>query len=452
MSSLRYVLVTCAACTATPPGPPALPKIAEIPAFVDTNPDPHIVEVELNASETTVEMVPGYQTNVMAYNGLVPGPLLEAHVGDRVIVHFENDLAEPTTIHWHGLRISSDMDGNPMIQPPIPPGGTFTYDFTVPDAGTFWFHPHFLSIEQIERGLYGAILVVGDKEPKFSAERVFVLDDIRLDPDNQISKFETSGMDLMMGRFGNTLLVNGQTTAIAGVTPQRSVERWHLVNAAGARVMTVSVQGASWRVIASDGGLLPEPYTANTIDIAPGQRYDLEVIYDQAVPSVKLLNYQPVDANGTLKPFTMAEYTIQGDDPKSSYPVYPVVDLPAMPDSPIEKQITLGANNTSYTINGLAGDQVPVDQYTQNVPVRFTIVNQLGMYHPFHMHGNFFQILTRDGKPANEPGLKDTVLIDGGETVTIMTYFENPGMWMYHCHIPEHSENGMMAELEVLPQ
>lgn len=122
-----------------------------------------------------------------------------------------------------------------------------------------------------------------------------------------------------------------------------------------------------------------------------------------------------------------------------------------IPDAPIEKQIRLGASDTSYTINGLPGDQVPVEQYMQGAPVRFTIVNELGMYHPFHLHGNFFQILTRNGKPANEPGLKDTVLVDGGETVTITTYFENPGMWMYHCHIPEHAEYGMMAELEVVP-
>jgi len=136
--------------------------------------------------------------------------------------------------------------------------------------------------------------------------------------------------------------------------------------------------------------------------------------------------------------------------------VYPAVTLPALPVAPVEKEIRLGATSAGFTINGMVGGDMPMghdmlEQFTQGVPVKLTIVNEIGPYHPFHLHGQFFQILERNGQPANEPGLKDTVLLDSLQKVTILTYFENPGRWMYHCHIPEHAENGMMAELQVVP-
>jgi FtsP/CotA-like multicopper oxidase with cupredoxin domain len=234
--------------------------------------------------------------------------------------------------------------------------------------------------------------------------------------------------------------------------PLRSVERWHLLAASTARVFDVGVVGASWRVIGTDGGLLPTPYTTDRITMAPGQRYDLEVVYDQGVSSVQLDVYAEND-QGVVQALPVADFAISGDA-NAELPVYPVVTLPEMPAAPIEKEIRLGANNDGFTINGMVGggENMPVEQYAQNVPVVFTIVNDIGPYHPFHLHGQFFQILERDGQPANEPGLKDTVLLDSFQTVKVMTYFENPGMWMYHCHIPEHAENGMMAELEVVPQ
>lgn len=432
-------------------GPDPLPVIAEIPVAEDINPDPKILEVNLRASQTAVELKPGVLTTVLAYNDRIPGPLLHARVGDRMIVHFQNDLAEPTTIHWHGLRISSEMDGSPMIQQPIPAGGSFTYDFVLPDAGTYWFHPHFKTIEQIDRGLYGAIVVAEARAPKFTTERVFVLDDIRLDSASQIAPFNYSGHDVMMGRLGNTLLVNGSAEPITGTAPIKSVERWRLVSATTARVLELSVEGASWRVIATDGGLLPEPYVTKTIRMAPGQRYDLEVVYDLDVTAVKLLVHTS-DAQNKPVAVTAVEYAIDGEA-DSYLPEYPVVTHPVLPAALVEKEIRLGANSDGFTINGQVGDgdhSMHVEQFMQGMPVRLTVVNDIGPYHPFHLHGQFFQILERKGMPANEPGLKDTVLLGAFEKVTLLTYFENPGRWMYHCHIPEHAEFGMMAELDVV--
>lgn len=427
---------------------PPLPTIADFPTFEDVNPDPHVVEVNLRASAATVELKPFYSTNVLAYNGTLPGPLLEARVGDRIIVHFQNDLTEATTIHWHGLRITPEMDGNPMLQGPVAAGGSFTYEFTVPDAGTFWFHPHMGTIEQIDRGMYGAIIVTEAEPPKFTAERLYMIDDIRLEGNGQISTYAYSGHDVMMGRLGNTLLTNGHATAPNATAPAGSIERWRIISAATARVFELGVDGASWRVIATDGGLLPTPYKPDKLLVAPGQRFELEVTYDQGSSAARLVSYDAYTDNPP--PVTMANVTIAGQvsaDP----PVYPPVTLPALTDAALEKEIRLGANNDGFTINGMVSDTAPMMELTQGMPVRLTVINEIGPYHPFHLHGQFFQILTRNGKPADEPGLKDTVLLDAFEKVTLLTYFENPGMWMYHCHIPEHAEMGMMAHLMVDP-
>ncbi|MFO0646433.1 MAG: multicopper oxidase family protein [Polyangiales bacterium] len=446
-----------AAVDVAPDAAPSLPSLVGPPDFEDHNPDPHVVEVDLVASSGAAELVAGRMTDSKLYNGRTPGPTLHARVGDRVVVHFRNDLDEPTTIHWHGLRIPSAMDGNPMVQPPVMPGETFDYDFVVPDAGTFWYHPHINTIEQLDRGLYGAIVVHEAEAPRFTAERVFVLDDVRLDAQGQISPFATAGHDTVHGRAGNVLLLNGASARVTASAPRNSVERWRLLNAAGSRVMSVAVEGASWRVVGTDGGLVPQPFNATRLSIAPGQRYDLEVTLDGEMGPAQLVTYvlAQTDAGVQTVPRTIAELRYEGEVAAAS-PVYPRVELPALAASPMEQTIRLGATTTGalrFTIDGHSheeGDE-PMLTFAQRAPVRFTIVNEIAPEHPFHLHGQFFQILSRNGRDAREPGLKDTVQLGAMERVVIETHFENPGRWMYHCHIPEHAENGMMAELMVTP-
>ncbi|HEU4631597.1 MAG TPA: multicopper oxidase domain-containing protein, partial [Gemmatimonadaceae bacterium] len=133
-----------------------------------------VVSVDLEARETDWEFVPGVRTRAWGYNGQVPGPVLEANVGDVLEVRLTNSLPEPTTIHWHGLQLPAPMDGTDMVQHPIAPGETFTYRLRLPDAGTFWYHSHSNEREQMERGLYGALVVRGPDEPRLDAERVLV--------------------------------------------------------------------------------------------------------------------------------------------------------------------------------------------------------------------------------------------------------------------------------------
>ena len=441
-----------------PPAPKALAQISGVTELEDINPDPDIVEVNLTAAPADMEIVSGHTTHMLSFNGSTPGPMLHARVGNRIIVHFQNNLAEPTTIHWHGLRILPEMDGNPMVVAPIPAGGSFTYDFVAPDPGTFWYHPHVDTIEQIPRGLYAPIVIEEKDAPVFTGERMHVIADTRLNASYQHDTFRTP-MDMMMGRFGDRILANGTTKPVGGTIARGAVERWRIVNVAPARTMEIGVEGASFRVIGTDGGLLPEPFTTNRLVVTVGQRYDLEVTADDPnATEVKLVGHFPVQAsNGTTKDQVMpfAVYTVDGDV-TAEPPVYPTVTLPELPPSFDERKLVLSdmqdaQGKVIMTMNGMDGMKLPMAEFTQGSPVRFTIKNSMMHAHPFHFHGQFFQILTRNGKPANEPGLKDVVFLDGMDTVTIATNFENPGEWMYHCHIAEHAEQGMMAELMVSP-
>src|SRR5205814_578587 len=167
------------------------------------------VELELEARETDWAYAPGQSVRGFGFNGKVPGPLIEAEIGDTVQVRLTNDLPQSTTIHWHGLRVPADMDGTEAVQAPVEPGRTFEYRFVVPDAGTFWYHSHVNETEQLERGLYGALIVRDPGEPSFDAERVLLLDDLKLDPDGDVAAFGDEH-EHHAGREGDVRLVNGQ--------------------------------------------------------------------------------------------------------------------------------------------------------------------------------------------------------------------------------------------------
>ncbi len=435
------------------PPPYAMPAVLGVDALEDQDPDPNIVEVSIVASRTRAEFKAGSPTTVWAYNGTLPGPLLKAKVGDDVVVHFKNDLAEPTTIHWHGLRISDQMDGSPRIQNPVKPGEEFTYRFRVPDAGSYWYHPHVKTDVQVEKGLYGPLVVFDPKDPVYDGERFLVIDDIRLESSGSISPL--NGMDYTMGgRFGNTLLTNGRPANEAkAAVEQGTVERWRIVNPANARTMVLGVEGASFRIIATDGGLLPEPYTTSRVTVAVGQRYDLEVTYDQP-GQAKLINYVlSQDSAGKVKEVPVPSFVV---DVAGSARAPRAIAWPKVkqPDRPADTNATMTLNlqqdadgNPVWTINGKAMAMDPLFTWAQGSTVLLTIVNKIKTEHPFHLHGQFFEILD----DASQPGLKDVVLVPSGGTVKFRAYMDNPGRWMAHCHILEHAEIGMMGEIVVSP-
>ena len=440
-----------------PDEPDVAPAMGPLPKFVgtelltDLNPRPNIVEVKLQARPKAVQLADDLELEMYTFNGSIPGPLLEATVGDTVIVHFTNHLPEPTTIHWHGLRIGDDMDGNPRIQDPVKPGESFTYRFVVPDAGTFWYHPHVRTYDQIERGLYGTLVVHERPEdrPRHDRERYFVLDDILLDDDGLAPAF-AGHMELMHGRMGNALLTNGTMEMVTGTATAGERERWRLVNTANARTMEVTIAGARFVVYGTDGGRV-EPFEADTLLIPVGQRYDVEVIYDE--PGEVKLQQLVLVRNASGQVVTQA-YDVATIDvttaPAGTEPTTVVWGpAPTLPDRPIDREETIvldavqgGELGVLWRINGQAHAMEPLYEFQQGETVKMTIRNMLGPEHPFHLHGQFFTI---EGKP----GLWDTVLVGGQQTVEITAFMDNPGEWMLHCHIAEHSEVGMMSHFIV---
>ncbi len=234
----------------------------------DINPAKDIVEVVLVAGESEVQFNDdGPATTVWSYNGMLPGPMIEARLGDTLIVHFYNQLPEPTTIHWHGLELPANMDGSFIAQNPVPPGGYFRYEFKLLRAATFWYHPHIRSNEQVEKGLYGALIVRDRKQDKRlhlpRKAHVLMLDDILLDEDGSIAApfpLDPLGNAAMQvnGREGNVLLVNGEVNPTVKVKPGKP-QRLRLVNTSNSRFMRVSIPHHTLYRIGGDAGLLEQP-------------------------------------------------------------------------------------------------------------------------------------------------------------------------------------------------
>ncbi len=434
--------------------------------LTDINPDPNVVEVQLAASPATHEYLPGKLADVSAFRdaaiegsvGTVPGPMLDAKLGDRVIVHFTNELAEETTVHWHGLRVPNAADGTPFAQIPIPPGGTFDYEFTLIDSGYYWFHPHIRGDVQVEAGLYAPIIVRDDIAIDVAADRAFVLDDVKLSASGQLSD-RTEALDLMLGRMGNVVLVNGRERPSLEVATG-SRERWRFVNSANGRYFNLELAGHTFTVIGIDGGLLVEPFETQTLLVAPGERYEVLVQLESSSEELALrtLHYDRGHNIPDPGPIEILGLRFAGSAPQplplpSSWGRVEPIQFDA--NTP-RRRFTLKEDDAIpmmpvFTINDEAFPNVtPVEGPLGQIEI-WQIDNQAEMDHPFHLHGMSFQTLDAQGNPRVPLGWKDTLNVPQKSMLEFVVRFDAPGRWMYHCHILEHAERGMMGELEVAP-
>ncbi|CAN5704067.1 multicopper oxidase family protein [soil metagenome] len=440
----------------SPPGSLEPDPTALVPVR-DENPDPDVVEVSLEARLGTKTYGAAAPTPVWTYEGSVPGPFIDAKVGDRVIIKFKNSLPEPTTIHWHGIRLPATMDGTLAMQSPIPPGGTFRYEFVFKDAGLYWYHPHMRSDIQVQKGLHGAIRVRGTSEPVVDDERVLMLDDVRLKPDGTLSEY-LDDTSKMMGREGNKLLVNGTTDATLSLRPGASV-RLRLVNVANGRFFNLRLPGHTWRVIGHDGGLLPRPYDAERLLIAPGERYDVMVIANGTPSSVVDLVNEPYERgheSGLRPPMTVAHVRFSDEAPLAGRTLPDsFAAIAALPNSGKTVPIVLNEATRNgelvFTINDAVFPDVPPVMVETGGLRILALENGSEMDHPFHLHGFFFQVLEKNGQPValESMGNKDTIILPAKTSMKLVTRLDEPGHWMYHCHILEHAEGGMMGEVHV---
>jgi FtsP/CotA-like multicopper oxidase with cupredoxin domain len=416
----------------------------------------------LTAAPASVALFDGRPLQVWAYNGQVPGPVLRVRLGDTVRATFTNRLPQPTTIHWHGVRVPNAMDGVPGVtQPPVQPGETFVYEFTPKDAGTFWFHPHLRSSEQIERGLFG-VLIVDDVEPRpYTQDVLWVLDDWLLGPDGEIFPQFNTRHDLAHdGRWGNVVTVNGRTSEQLVVKTGERI-RLRLLNVANGRVFRPDFPGLNAKVIAVDGMYAANPFDAGGFEIAPGNRLDLDITVagdhrGQRVVVTDHFTRQPIrlaeivvgDAVVTTPDFTSpARAHVAGWRDTDAIPPRAEYRLDARAGGPYGIQWTINGEAYGHADHGAQPRSMQTLPYGEWSKLRF--VNDSFRLHPMHIHGQFFKLLTRNGQRVEEPFWRDTVLLHAKETVEIGLVPLDRGRWMLHCHILEHAESGMMTLVEV---
>lgn len=428
------------------------------------------------------------ETEVWAFEGSVPGPVLRARRGETLRVELLNELPEPTTVHWHGLRVPVAMDGVPGIsQPPVPPGGRFLYELPVPDAGTFWYHPHYRSAAQVGRGLYGLLIVEEPTPYPVDRELALVLDDWRLDRE-AVNRAEPTAQDAShAGALGNTVTVNGRVVERLEVSPGERL-RLRLLNAANARIFTLRFKGTEPWLLALDGQPVPPHRLERSLLLAPGQRADL--VLD--VPPVRLARIDLLDEGDPQGTYRVTSLAVtrntappraEEPDPPPALPANPLAEpdleraqahelvldggMMAMaalgrapptgvtPPAP-EALRRLFGRGLFWTLNGRAmaehgGEHSaePVLRLARGRSHRIAIVNRTAFPHPIHVHGHAFRVLARDGREEPFRPWRDTVLVDPLERVEIALVADNPGLWMLHCHVLEHQGSGMMALVEV---
>jgi FtsP/CotA-like multicopper oxidase with cupredoxin domain len=439
---------------------------AGLSVLADESPDPRTVEVTLVAAPASLSLVPGTTSDVFAYNGRVPGPVLEAREGDRVVVHFRNDLPVPTTVHWHGLHIPAVQDGSPFHL--VPAGGTRDYVFTLlpGSAGTYWYHPHphHQTGYQVAKGLYGAIIVRApdDPIPSSVADRLVVLHDNRFDAGGQVDVPPTDSprgrIDFENGREGDVLFVNGEVMPTIAIRAGE-VQRWRIVNASAARVYRLSLPGHTLLHVGSDGGLFETPVEVKELLLAngeraevlvratgaPGSRVVLETLpYDRYIPQTKPADWE------RPRPLLALQYT-------SDAPVAPVAlpatmrRVPAIDTTKVTVRRVVALSQGM--INGRVMDEARVDfEGKLGATEIWEVENLVGMDHPFHLHGFQFQVLDRDGVPEKDRRWKDTVNVPKHSALRFVVRFDRfAGKWMFHCHILDHEDHGMMGVLEISP-
>jgi suppressor of ftsI len=454
----------------------------------------------------------GKRYTMYAFNGQYPGPLIEVLRGSEITVAFTNRLPQPTTVHWHGIRLDHRNDGVPELsQPEVPPGGEFTYRLRFPDAGVYWYHPHVREDVQQELGLYGNLLIrpqAGEDYGPANREAVLLLDDILIGDDGLVPLGLESPTHALMGRFGNTFLVNGEPDYRLAVH-RGEVVRFYLTNAASTRTFNLSFPGARMKVVASDVGHYAREEWVESVVIGPAERYVVHVRFDQpgTIPLVNRVRgldhlygkfFAEVDTLGRVdvgrrraRPDRASTFAALRHDTASaaemrryrgaadSAPEKALIltletrDLPAVTQrlmqldsiyfSPMEWSGTMPMMNWASTgrqVRWIVRDpstgreNMDVEwHFRRGEPVRIRLVNERrsfhAMQHPIHLHGQRFLVLSVNGVPNENPVWKDTVLLAAGSAVDILLDPSNPGRWMLHCHIAEHLSAGMMMAFEV---
>ncbi len=422
-----------------------------------------VLDLDLTVAEADV-VVAGATVRMMTYNGTVPGPTLHLRPGDTLRIRFENRLDEPTNLHTHGLYVSADGNSdNPFLN--IGPGETFDYEIALPDdhpAGVFWYHPHHhgMVADQLFAGLYGAI-IVDDEDWSVSPPRVLVVSDVTFSGGEVAG---VTGADRMLGRTGETLLVNGQPApTLRG--PAGEEQRLLVVNACASRYLDLRTGGLGATVRGRDSARWDEPAATEGILLAPGNRADLVLTMPEAATDLIAAEYDRgrmgqgmMGGRSTASPEAVV-LTMQPDAAASAPAISPIsptawTDLRDVSvDGTRSLTMTMGMGGGAgmrFLIDGREFAPGRVDQAVAIGTVEeWTIVNTSPMDHPFHLHIWPMQVLRQDGEEVAGVDVRDVVDVRAGSAVTVRGAFDAfPGRTVYHCHILDHEDLGMMGVIE----
>ena len=432
------------------------------------------LEVNLSAAQGTVR-VAGRDAAALSYNGSLPGPTWVLKAGDQVNLTLENQLAEATNLHVHGLHVSPRGNGdNPLVS--VAPGDSFGYEYRLPAKhapGVYWYHPHSHGsvAEQVFGGLYGAIIVEDPDPVPVSRDRMMVISDISLDSDGSVAV--AGAMDKMMGREGRWVLVNGQLNPIL-TARSGDRERWRVINACTSRYLLLGLEGQGLQLLSLDSGRHQNPRDVGEVVLAPGNRADLLVT---AAAGTSVLRALPVDRGGMgavfggnagAGPFrfsaneaALATFAVTG---ATSITPAPIPEQPVPRDlrsAAVTAQRELvfgmrvgmrgGSEMMDFTINGRQFDPARVDITVPAGSIEeWTLKNTSPMDHPVHLHVWPMQVIERSGQPVQGPEWQDVVNVPAFDSVRVRIAFEDfTGTTVYHCHILDHEDLGMMGLIEV---
>lgn len=443
----------------------AMGAVAAIPGCAITrSKDEAGFDYVLEAKQTAVELMPGKTTPAMTFNGQAPAEVLRAKQGQRLRIKLINNLDQATTIHWHGIRIDNAMDGVPFLtQPPVMPGESFVYDFVVPDAGTFWFHPHINSIEQLSKGMVGLLIVDEKEAPAFDADIPLILKKWRLDEDGSFLKLSTPRKAARMGTAGTWQTVNDQHEPVINI-PAGGAIRLRLANLDNTLTYDTWVEHEAVKHLAYDGMPLTPSREQATYPIGPGMRVDMGLIAPNEI-GVEIPIYRRRRSRQQL---LCTLRTVKSDQPLRTH-------VPELPANPIALPDITQAETLNFTFDwsgavapmgesgkpsfwainkipwqGMSAGKIPppLAELELGKNYIFKLENTSQYHHPIHLHGVVFTVL-KSNKKTIQPYQADTVMLGKYETVHIAFVADNPGDWMYHCHLIEHLKTGLMGYFKV---
>lgn len=476
-------------------------------------------EFELIADEVKMS-VSGKDTEMLAYNGSIPGPILIVEQGSTINVNFKNQLDIDSSLHSHGLRLRNQFDGVPgLTQEEVEPGGQFLYELDFPDVGVYFYHPHTREDYQQDAGLYGAFIVLPSDNMinEFGLDleqdhRVVFLDDLQINEMGEIERNKEKVEQTLMGRFGNTMFIDGKLNGVADLGKFNKGEEaiYTFINVANARPYNLVIPGVEMTLLADDASALTKSKLIKELIVGPSERYtvklrfveagDFEMVstkgeYDYKIGKVSVkdsdkgntqkLNFAPLQMSNIDSFLNMPIEKTLRLDMSMDMAQHSMTGIPChkMPDGSWmgDCQNLEEANHSNIQKNGIEWeDEMPIMNASSNLDnVRWDLVDaetdlknmdidwrfEKGdlvkirienledsmhpMQHPIHLHGQRFLVLTKDGRTEDTFAWNDTVLVPAGKTYEIIVEMTNPGKWMVHCHIPEHMEAGMMMKFIV---